>query len=104
MNRLLGLMLAAWLAVTAAAVVGATPVLADDPGTAASRATTSTDYDIGAEPLMPYVAALLVVSAGLSVVGFVGLWAQRPRATRRPAPAPDAPRAQDGASSGSGPA
>jgi hypothetical protein len=64
MNRLLGLMLAGWLAAAAEGVVGAAPVLADDPGTATSRATTSADDDIGAEPLMPYVAARDGASSG----------------------------------------
>jgi len=93
MTRLLGPLLAAWLAIAALAIAGAAPVLADDPGTTTGQTTASADYDIGAEPLMPYVVALLVVGAGLSIVGFVALWTQRPRPTRRQVAPPDEPPA-----------
>jgi len=93
MTRLLGPLFAAWLAIAALGIAGAAPVLADDPGTPTSQAGTTSDYDIGAEPLLPYVAALFVVSAGLSVVGFVALWAQRPRPPRHRVIPPDEPPA-----------
>lgn len=93
MTRLLGPLLAAWLAVAALALAGAAPALADDPGAATNQTTTSAGYDIGADPLMPYVVALLVVGAGLSVVGVVALWAQRPHPTQRPGTPPDEPPA-----------
>ena len=93
MTRLLGPLLAAWLVIAGLAIVAAAPALADDPGATTSRSTTSADYDIGTEPLMPYIAALLVVSAGLSVVGFVTLWAQRPHPPRHRATPPEDPPA-----------
>lgn len=99
MTRLLGPLLAAWLLFAAIATAGVAPVLADDPGSTASQASTSADYDIGAEPLMPYVVALLVISAGLSVVGFVAWRAQRPSPARRPAVSPEEPPAGEGSTS-----
>jgi hypothetical protein len=70
------------------ALVLAPSTLAADPQGAGQAgygaAGGSGAYDPGADRAIPYIAALLVTSAGLSVVGFVAMRAgRRPAATRR---------------------
>lgn len=75
-RRLLPLLAAVTLLLALAPVSG---VLADDP-TVDPRPVT-VDVDLSSEPLVPYIAALLVMSAVLMVVGVVAM-----RVTRKPSP------------------
>lgn len=52
-------------------------VLAADPTPGPGPATV--EVDLGTEPLLPYIAALLVTSVALMIVGFVAM-----RVNRRP--------------------
>ena len=61
------------IAPTAPAALAADPT--PDPG------PVTVEVDLGAEPLVPYIAALLVTSAALMIVGFVAM-----QVNRRPAP------------------
>ena len=70
MRRLLPL-LVAWLLVLAPAPAA----LADDPTTEPGFATEA--VNLGAEPLVPYIVALLVTSAGLTIVGLVAIQVNR---------------------------
>lgn len=61
------------LVAIAPAVLAADPT--SDPG------PRTVEVDLGAEPLLPYIAALLVTSVALMIVGFVAM-----QVNRRPTP------------------
>ncbi len=95
MTRVLSLLAATWLVTAAIALAGAGPVLADDPRDPASSAGATTGagapYDLSTEPAIPYIVALLVTSAGLTVVGLIALRMQTPRRRHQRPPAGSQP-------------
>jgi len=89
MKRILTLLTTGWLALAVFAIVDTGAALADDPSAEPPVARTTSEViseDLASEPAIPYIVALLVTSAGLTIVGFVALRIQHPGPGYRPPP------------------